>query len=102
MSFIYTIFVPAACIAGMALGAATVVFSIRNIIKKRYRIFSWIYIAAGTVVAVILARMLMNALFGISCSRGPLLTVLLYAGIDALMIFMLADTIASGRKKEAS
>jgi hypothetical protein len=101
MSAIYTVFIPAACIAGMALGALAVVFSIRNLIKKRYRLFSWIYIAAGVVVAVILARMLTGALLGVTCARGPLLTVLLYAGIDALMIFILADTIVSGRKKGA-
>lgn len=100
MSAIYTVFVPAACIAGMALGALAVVFSIRNLIKKRYRLFSWIYIAAGVVVAVILARMLMGALLGVTCARGPLLTVLLYTGIDALMVFILADTIVSGKKAD--
>ena len=101
MSEIYTVFVPAACIAGMALGALAVVFSIRNLIKKRYRLFSWIYIAAGVVVAAVLARMLSSALLGITCARGPLLTVLLYAGVDALMVFIMVDTIVSGRKKEA-
>jgi len=101
INLLYSVFVPAACIAGIALGGAVAGFSARNIIKKRYLLFSWIYIAASVVIAVILTRMLANALGGFLCARGPVATVLIYAGIDALMAFLLTDAIAAGRKKGA-
>jgi|GEM_PF-2943758 len=99
INFLYAVFVPAACIAGIALSGAAAGFSVRNIIKKRYRKFSFVYIAAAAVIAVVLARMLGNALSGFVCSRGPVLTVLMYGGIVALMVFILTDAIAAGKRK---
>lgn len=101
ISAIYSVFVPAACIAGIALGGAVAAFSARNIFKKKYLLFSWMYIAVSVVIAVILSVMLRNALTGFVCSRDPVVTVLLYAGIDALMAFLLTDAIFAGRKKGA-
>lgn len=101
ISLLYSVFVPAACVAGIALGGAAAGFSLRNIIKKRYRLFSWLYTAVSVVVAVVLARMLAGAFIGFVCSRGPVPTVLIYAGMDALMAFILADTIRSGKRKGA-
>ncbi len=99
---IYSLFVPAACIAGIILAGAAAGFSVHNLIRKRYRLFSWLYIGVGAVIVIVLSRMLAGALTGFVCSRGPLLTVLIYGAIDALMVFLLVDAIRSGKKKNAS
>lgn len=99
INLLYSVFVPAACIIGIALSGIAAGFSIRNIIKKKYRGFSWAYTAISVVIAAILTQMLTNALHGFVCTRGTALTILIYAGIDALMAFIAVDAIFTGKKK---
>lgn len=95
---LYSVIVPAFCILGIGTGMLIIAFSVRNFFKKQYRLFSAIYAVVTGLVLTGLIRMLHNTVTGFACARNPAVTVLIYLGIDVLLMFILSDTVFAGKK----
>ena len=96
---LYSVIVPALCIIGIGTGSLIIVFSVRNLLKKQYRLFSVIYAAVSGVVLYILMRMLTSIATGFVCARDPVVTLIIYLGIDVLLLFFLSDSVLAGKKR---
>lgn len=89
------------CVLGIAAGALVIAFSVRNYLRKSSRLFSAMYAAVSGLVLFVLIRMLNNVLNGFICARDPAGTLLIYAGIDALLLFFLRDAVISGKNRKS-